>query len=63
MKAKNLLLPVTTLGFAAVLLLPSQDALAFSKIGGSLGVGQRDVRLFNNFQDIGTNDNNRNGKD
>ena len=59
MKTKNLLLPFTTLAFAAVLLLPSQDAVAFSKIGGSLGVGQRDVRVFNNFNDAASNNNTR----
>jgi len=59
MKTKNLLFPVTTLGFAAVLMLTGEDALGFSKIGGSLGVGQRDVRVFNNFSDGASNNNTR----
>ena len=59
MQAKNFLLPITALGLAAALLAPGQDAGAFTKIGGSLGVGQRDVRVFDNFSDAGSNDNTR----
>ena len=39
-----------------LLLAPSQ-APAYSLIGGSLGIGQRDVRVFDNFTDVQANDN------
>lgn len=54
---KSPLAPLAGLGLAAALLLPAQQAPAFSKIGGALGVGQRDVRLFNNFADGVANNN------
>ena len=49
MKAIKLVLPSLLLGGAGLLIVPGSDSLAFSKIGGSLGITQRDVRLFNNF--------------
>jgi hypothetical protein len=52
MNKKQLLLSTVALGCAAMLLAPAEAS--FSTIGGSLGVGQRDVRVFNNFSDVGT---------
>ncbi|MHC5210390.1 MAG: IPT/TIG domain-containing protein [Planctomycetota bacterium] len=43
-------------GAVGVLSLPSTTA-AYSLIGGSLGVGQRDFRVFNNFTDAAANNN------
>ncbi len=57
MYRKSILAPTLCLGLASLLLLPAQDAGAFSKIGGSLSVNQRDVRLFNNFVDTISNNN------
>jgi hypothetical protein len=57
MNTRLLFLPTVALGCAALLLSPSEDASAFSKIGGSLGVSQRDFRVFNNFADDATNNN------
>lgn len=56
MKIQNLILPSIALGAAAALLLPAKTD-AFTTIGGSLGTGQRDVRIFNNFTDAQANDN------
>jgi len=55
MNKKQLLLSTVALGCAAMLLAPAEAS--FSTIGGSLGVGQRDVRVFNNFSDVGSNNN------
>jgi len=57
MNKKLLVLPSLCLGGTALLLLPTQESQAFSKIGGSLGTGQRDVRVFNNFADAASNNN------
>ena len=57
MKALQFVLPSLLLGGAAMLILPGQESQGFSKIGGSLGIGQRDVRVFNNFADTGANNN------
>ncbi|MAB79899.1 MAG: hypothetical protein CMJ89_11155 [Planctomycetes bacterium] len=57
MNTKLLLLPTVALGMAAFLLSPSKDASAFSKLGGSLDVSQRDFRVFNNFADDASNNN------
>ncbi len=57
MNTKQFLLPSVALVCAAMLLVPAEQASAFSKIGGSLGVGQRDLRTFNNFGDAGANNN------
>ena len=57
MKAIKLVLPSLLLGGAGLLIVPGSDSLAFSKIGGSLGITQRDVRLFNNFTDTQANNN------
>jgi hypothetical protein len=53
-------LALTALGTAGILvasLSAPVDAAAFSKIGGSLGQGQRDFRVFNNFTDASANNN------
>ena len=44
------------LGLLGVLSVPTSTA-AFSTIGGSLGTGQRDFRVFNNFSDASANNN------
>ncbi len=54
MNKNQLLLSSVALGCAAMLLAPAE---AFSKIGGELGVGQRDIRVSNNFSDAGSNNN------
>jgi len=54
MKKLQLVLPCTALGLCSFLLLP---ASGFSKNFSSLGPGNRDVRLFNNFVDGGANNN------
>jgi hypothetical protein len=51
MKLHNLILPSLCLGGAALLLAPARPSNAFTKIGGSLGETQRDVRVFDNFLD------------
>lgn len=57
MKLNQLLLPVVALGTAAVFLTSgAQEAQGWSLIGGSLNLGQRDFRVFNNF--TGSTDNN-----
>ncbi|MFT5291503.1 MAG: PKD repeat protein, partial [Planctomycetota bacterium] len=58
MKTANLILPAIALGAAGMLLIPAENAGAFSTIGGSLSAeGQRDVRVFDNFADSQSNDN------
>jgi len=57
MHAKLLALPGLCLAGAALLLAPAPPSPAFSKIGGSLDETQRDVRVFDNFQDPTANDN------
>jgi len=49
------LLAATTTGLT-VLVAP-HETTAFSKIGGSLDLDQRDFRVFNNFSDAGANNN------
>ncbi len=51
------LLPALALGGAAVLLAPAPRSSGYSLLGDSLGLSQRDFRLFNNFVDPETNDN------
>ena len=41
----------------ALLLLAPESSTAHTQIGGSLGLGQRDVRVFDNFTDATANDN------
>jgi hypothetical protein len=57
MKLQLFVLPSLCLGGAALLLAPARPSSAFSKIGGSLGETQRDVRLFDNFADSTANSN------
>jgi matrixin len=57
MNTKQLLLPALCLGGAGLLLAPARSTQAFSKIGGSLGETQRDVRVFDNFLDVTANNN------
>jgi hypothetical protein len=57
MNARNLVLPALCLGGSALLLLPARPTRAFSKIGGSLGEAQRDVRVHDNFLDTTANNN------
>ena len=56
MNIKHFVLPAVALGAAAVLLVPER-AEGFSTIGGSLGLVQRDVRVFNNFSAASANNN------
>ncbi|MCC6408709.1 MAG: matrixin family metalloprotease [Planctomycetes bacterium] len=56
MKITQFALPTVALGIAAVLVCP-KDSVAFSTIGGSLSLNQRDVRVFNNFTDTAANNN------
>lgn len=56
MNLKHIILPSAALAGAATLLLPSMSE-AFTTLGGSLGTTQRDVRLFNNFSNVGANNN------
>lgn len=56
MKLKNLLLPGLALGTAALLLLPEKSE-AFVLAPWSLSTSQRDFRVFNNFSDTVSNNN------
>jgi hypothetical protein len=53
----KLLLPAAALVGAALLLLPMEHAAGFSTLGGELGFTQRDVRVFNNFEDFHADNN------
>ncbi len=57
MNYKNLILPTAALGLGTLLLVPAQDAGAFTTIGGDLSQSQRDFRTFNNFTDSQANNN------
>ncbi len=61
MNSLRFVLPSLLLGGAASLLLPGMESQGFSKIGGSLGINQRDVRVFDNFQDSQSNNNTNSG--
>jgi hypothetical protein len=56
MKLDSISLSGLVLGGAAWLLAPA-DSLAFTKIGGSLNLDQRDFRVFDNFVDSQSNNN------
>jgi hypothetical protein len=56
MRIHSLLLPIAAIG-GACWLLASPQSQAFTTIGGSLGLTQRDVRCFDNFTDSTANDN------
>ncbi len=57
MKIQNIFLPGAALGAAALLLVPAEESIAFTTIGGSLPTTQRDVRVFDNFADGQSNNN------
>ena len=57
MNIKHLILPAAGLGLGALLLLPAQQAGAYTTIGGQLSQTQRDFRVFNNFTDNAANNN------
>jgi len=54
----KLILPATALTGAALLLVPVEPAVGYSTLGGSLGYTQRDFRVYNNFPDAASNNNN-----
>jgi hypothetical protein len=56
MNATKLILPGAAVALATCLLAPSRTE-AFSTLGFSLPLGQRDVRVFNNFTDAAANNN------
>jgi hypothetical protein len=56
MKSIQVLGSLAALGVAGALVLPSRTE-AFTTIGGSLGLSQRDYRVFSNFTDPTANDN------
>ena len=58
MKITSIIVPALGLGLGAILILPTQQADAWSTIGGSLNHNQRDFRTFNNFTDSTANNNN-----
>ena len=55
MKTTQVLGSLAALGVATALVLPSRTE-AFTTIGGSLGLTQRDYRVYNNFTDPTAND-------
>lgn len=57
MKITSILLPAAAVGAALLFVVPQQQAEGFSLIGGSLSLGFRDVRVWNNFTDAVSNDN------
>jgi hypothetical protein len=56
MKLTSLAMPSIALGAVALFILPEQSE-GYSLLGGSLGTGQRDVRIYNNFSDASDNNN------
>ncbi len=56
MNSHSFILPALALGTGALLLLPAQESVAFSTIGGDLSLNQRDFRVFNNFSGLNAND-------
>ena len=57
MKITKILLPSAVVASTALFVLPSEQTQAFTTIGGSLGTGQRDYRVFNGFVDAKANNN------
>jgi hypothetical protein len=57
MKLHSYVLSGLLAGTAAVLLAPAEPSYGFTKIPTSLGIGQRDVRVFDNFLDSQSNNN------
>lgn len=56
MKLHHVWLPACAIGAAALLVLPTQ-LRAYNTLGGSLGLDQRDFRIYDNFSDPTANDN------
>ena len=50
------LIPVAGVLLAALALIPD-ESIGFTTLGGSLGINQRDFRVYNNFTDATANDN------
>jgi hypothetical protein len=57
MKFQSFALPALALGTALLLIGPAEESYGFSKIGGNLGLNQRDFRVRNNFLDAASNNN------
>jgi hypothetical protein len=57
MKLHSFVFSGLALGGAALLLAPAESSYAFVKNGSTLGLGQRDVRVFDNFADAQSNNN------
>jgi len=57
MKYTRAILPVAALGLGASLLLPAGQVGAWTTTGDSLGLTQRDVRIYNTFADSYANNN------
>ena len=57
MKLQSFVFSGLALGGAAILLAPAESSYAFVKNGSTLGLGQRDVRVFDNFADAQSNNN------
>jgi len=57
MKLQSFVFSGLALGGAALLLAPAENSYGFVKLATSLGIGQRDVRIFDNFADSASNNN------
>jgi len=57
MNISKLVLPGLALGAAGILIVPGEESYGFAKIGGSLGLGERDFRVYDNFADPASNNN------
>jgi hypothetical protein len=57
MKLHSYVFSGLALGGAALLLAPAETSYAFVKNGNTLGLGQRDVRVFDTFADVTSNNN------
>ncbi len=55
--APHSIVSLASTALAVLLLTPARDSRAFTKNGDQLGLGQRDVRVFDNFADPSANDN------
>jgi hypothetical protein len=49
MRSQAIWLPIMALSVGAIVFLPAQEVLAFSTLGGTLSLNQRDFRVFDNF--------------
>jgi hypothetical protein len=57
MKFQSFALPTLALGTALLLIGPAEESYGFSKLGGALGLSQRDFRVRENFLDASSNNN------